>query len=137
VGNLLAADLLDQAGFAAGRQATGLPEVDPGRLAGLLGRGEAVEDRLLAERVLVEHHGEVDVRLDLLVGRQELLGPQVADVDVAADVEVDVAGRARGRRGRGARCGCGGGARGRRRRGGSGRRRGRGGRRPTRGRRGG
>src|SRR5207249_2344454 len=98
--------LLDQSGIAALTQPTRFfPEVDPRYSVGLLGRGELVEHRLCAERMLVEDERERHVRLDLLVGRQELLLPQVANVDITADVQIDVASSG-GRGGRGRRGGC-------------------------------
>src|SRR5919199_22728 len=77
----------------------------------LLGGSQFIEDRLLGQRVLVEDEAELHVRLDLGVRGQELLLPQVADVDVAADVQVDVALGDRGRRGLRRLSGGGGGGR--------------------------
>jgi hypothetical protein len=105
VGDLLGGDLLNQSDIAALTQATcSFPEVDPRHRVGLLGRAELVEDRLFAERMLVEDEREGHVRPDLLIGRQELLLPQVANVDVTADIQIDVA--AGGRYGRRRRGGC-------------------------------
>ena len=59
----------------------------------MLGGGKLVEDSLLLQCVLIEHEREIHVRFDLFVGGQQLLLPEVTDIDVAADVQIDVACR--------------------------------------------